>query len=343
MRASPPGLGALLAAALLAAPAGAATVYVGQDGTDGPSCGAKASPCRSISRGVDVAGAGDTIRVGPGRYGDLNNDGSFDDPGDEAAEVGSGCFCVIHVDKQVTLLSEAGAGATVIDGNGTVGVTLVAIVADRAVFGRANQGFTVERNGGDLAGAAIAVVAEDVTIAGNTAAENVGTGFHIVGAHVLSDNRARDNLTGFRIIGGSSLTRNLAVSNVYGMQIEGQGAELKDDVVAANHSLGVAVMGGATDVVLTRVQVVGNGNEGIQVNAPIAVRGGRIVGNDGEGMNCGVYVSAGGALDAEGVYWGSATGPGDDPADIVCAEVGTTVDTDPPGKKPGKLRLKPLK
>ena len=345
MRAKQPRFGALLAALLVAAPAGAATVYVGQEGTDSGSCGAKATPCRSISRGIAVAGSGDTVRVGPGRYGDLNGDGAFDDPGDEAAELGSGCDCMIRVEKQVSLLSEAGAGATVIDGAG-IAPTLVAITANGAVFGRANQGFTLTASGpNQLQGALEVSSATGVTIAGITAAGNTGIGFSVEGdGHTLSDNRAHQNYLGFLVAGGGiSLARNLASSNEFGLQIEGQGIELKDDVLAANRSAGLVVVNASTDVVLNRVQVLGNGGVGIVAAAPVVLRGGRIVGNDAGDMNCGVSVVAGGALDAEGVFWGSAAGPGDDPADLVCQETGTTVDTDPPAKKPGKPKLKPLK
>jgi hypothetical protein len=333
-----------LAALLLAGPSGAATVYVAQEGTDGPACGAKATPCRSISQGIDVAGAGDTIRVGPGRYGDLNGDGAFDDPGDELGELGSGCNCMIRVAKRLTLLSEAGAGATVIDGAGNA-PTLVEIAADGVVFGRANQGFSLTRSGpNQLQGALEVKALSGVSIAGNTTAHNTGIGFSVEGgSHALSDNRATDSYLGFLIVGGSSLARNLSASNDFGVQIEGQGIELRDDVVAANRFVGLVVVTGSTDVLLSRVQVLGNGGRGIVTGAPLVLRGGRIVGNDAGDMNCGVEVATGGALDAEAVFWGAATGPGDDPADFVCAETGTTLDTDPPAKKAGKVKLKPLR
>src|SRR5205085_10263251 len=54
--------------------ASAATVYVANDGVDAASCGGKATPCRSISRGIANANSGDTLLVGPGRYGDLDGD-----------------------------------------------------------------------------------------------------------------------------------------------------------------------------------------------------------------------------------------------------------------------------
>ena len=46
--------------------ADAATRYVADNGTDGPSCGISlATACRSISQAVELANPGDTILVGP--------------------------------------------------------------------------------------------------------------------------------------------------------------------------------------------------------------------------------------------------------------------------------------
>jgi hypothetical protein len=98
----------------LAASAHAATLYVANDGIDPPGCvppvcivgkpcrcGAKASPCRSITCGIMSAAAGDTIVVGPGAYGDLNHDGTLGDlPGEENPDAFSpGCGCVLALNK----------------------------------------------------------------------------------------------------------------------------------------------------------------------------------------------------------------------------------------------------
>src|SRR3989304_4802764 len=92
------------------ATAEAATLHVRNNGQDSGTCGAAASPCRSISQAIANAVAGDTLMVGPGRYGDLDGDGNFTSPGEEAAEDGSGCFCMIKVDKALTIGSRARAG-----------------------------------------------------------------------------------------------------------------------------------------------------------------------------------------------------------------------------------------
>ena len=43
----------------------------------------RTAPCRSISRGIANAADGDTIVVGPGRYGDLDRDGTLSEPNEE--------------------------------------------------------------------------------------------------------------------------------------------------------------------------------------------------------------------------------------------------------------------
>ena len=56
-----------------------AALYVTNNGVDNQACGTKAAPCRSISQAIAYAKDGDKILVGPGRYGDLNGNGSFSD------------------------------------------------------------------------------------------------------------------------------------------------------------------------------------------------------------------------------------------------------------------------
>ena len=108
-----------LAVALLGLPmAGhAATWHVATNGLDTPGCGSRSQACRSISHAIGLASAGDTISVGPGRYGDADADGFFNRPGDEWAEQGSGCYCVLNINKPVRVISTDGALATMIGGH----------------------------------------------------------------------------------------------------------------------------------------------------------------------------------------------------------------------------------
>jgi len=52
-------------------------------GTDSGGCGTKIDPCRSISQAINNGAAGDSISVGPGLYGDLDNDGVLSGTGGE--------------------------------------------------------------------------------------------------------------------------------------------------------------------------------------------------------------------------------------------------------------------
>src|SRR5712675_2239866 len=92
----------------LALTAHANTLFVANNGVDSPTCGGSGSPCRSISKAIFNAGTGDTIVVGPGVYGDLNQNGDFSDAGDESGPLGS-CNCLVELNKPLTISSRDGA------------------------------------------------------------------------------------------------------------------------------------------------------------------------------------------------------------------------------------------
>ena len=60
----------------------AKTLNVANNGVDSATCGDKNSPCRSLSKAITNASAGGKIIVGPGRYGDLDGDGTFGETGE---------------------------------------------------------------------------------------------------------------------------------------------------------------------------------------------------------------------------------------------------------------------
>src|SRR5262245_34735055 len=130
----------LAAVCLILIPTEAAAIvrYVAVNGVDSPTCGTVAAPCRSISRALVIASAGDTIEVGPGRYGDLDRDGQAATDGDEKGE--PGCGCAISSSKRVIIRSSAGAPATIIEPNQQ---DAVHIGAEDAVFGQLGRGFTL--------------------------------------------------------------------------------------------------------------------------------------------------------------------------------------------------------
>jgi parallel beta-helix repeat protein len=254
---------ALLALMLaVSVPVRAATLRVASNGVDAPGCGTKAAPCRSISRAVFLAGQGDTVEVGPGRYGDLAADGDFTDPGDEAAEIGTGCECVLHVGKRLTIVSRDGAGATVLDG-GAAPADVVRLDAPGTVFGKKGKGFTVTGAGRD----GIRGEADQLVLAGNVAAANGRNGIAVSADHVsLTDNRAVANGSqGYGCSGtnDSTLARNVASDNgSRGFTVDNRNT-LTGNLATRNGDAGINAQDGNK---LAGNVAVGNAAEGFSVN-----------------------------------------------------------------------------
>ena len=218
----------LLAAWLFASGAAqAATLQAANNGVDSATCGAAANPCRSISKTIAHAAAGDTILVGPGLYGDLNADGNFEPVfGEEAAEVGFGCDCMIKVDKPLTIISADGADATVLDAGAST-VAGVRILTSGVTFGQQRRGFTIWRAGD--AGLIVDAKGSQVKIGGNVAKFNSincrfgcfdppgpRPGFDIAGDNnEISSNHSANNFgSGFKAAGnGHRFSGNLATEN----------------------------------------------------------------------------------------------------------------------------------
>src|SRR5262245_22619873 len=215
-------LGSLLAMA--ASESRAAKLLVANDGVDSDSCGGKAGACRSITQAIANATDGDTILVGPGRYGDLTNDGLFTSPGEE----GGAAQGMIVVDKAVQIESAAGATVTVIDARAVAdfGVT---ITANGARFGAPRRGFTVI---GAAQTAVRARGASDVTIAGNLA---VGNG----------DLETVTPDAGFAFDGsGEMLLGNVSIGNEFGFVVAGTDSTLRGNIAIGNLLAGFSVSGG---------------------------------------------------------------------------------------------------
>src|SRR5262245_36307612 len=127
------------------------TFYVATNGTDAATCGLSAQPCRSISQAVANANDGDTVLVRPGLYGDLNNDGDFNDPGDE--QPASGFSCMICVFKDVDIYSTHGAHLTVISSGDERLFFLnqaIELRSDGVTLGARDHGFTVRGGTGSI-------------------------------------------------------------------------------------------------------------------------------------------------------------------------------------------------
>jgi len=323
-----------IAALLITSTTHAANWIVANDGVDSPTCGSAGSPCRSISQAIQNAAAGDTITVGPGRYGDLNSNGTFTDPGDEAAEVSSGCHCLVKVNKAVKIYSRDGADVTVLDAGGN-SIAVVDIQATGAIFGTKLKGFTLTGAGGStvqgaglvidanvnqvivggnraVANATYGFYVNDNTTAdqfiGNVAVANQGDGFAMSGVnHVFNGNTAAANTgNGFNVLSGQNLmfTHNVTAGNVAGL------SDMSID---------------ATSGTLTGNSFIGNRNVGILMSSPyFSITKNNIFGNVGPGNdNCGLENTSG-SIAAPQNFFGAATGPGPAPANAVCVGSVTT-------------------
>lgn len=222
----------------------AATVLVANEGVDSAACGRKAAPCRSISRGITNALAGDTIVVGPGHYGDLNGNGTLGEPGEESPS--PDIFpAMIKIDKRLSVVSRDGASTTVIDARGAIGVTyVVRIAADAVSFGKRKKGFTVigtDRNNGVLVGPEVS----GAIVAGNQIS-GCTYGMAMTGSHLAIGNVARDNgSAGFFLARGARATGNDAVGNFdWGIYTDLEGVELVGNRLTSN-GVGVQAAGSA--------------------------------------------------------------------------------------------------
>ena len=346
--------GAALFAAASQAMAAGATVHVANNGLDTATCGSRATPCRSIGRGVDRASAGDTVLVGPGKYGDLDENGLLGGPGEE---VSSGPAAV-RIGKPIRVVSSAGAALTVIDAGGSQWWT-VDVDADGVTFGVVGGGFTLVGNqfyGLSCDGNT------NVRIAGNIASGSPAHGFLVTstGFIELSDNIAHHNVgAGFIVSSMTEANRlvmrnNQSYSNGIGIVSASYGRhEIAYNEVSNNKGVGISVdhapsfihhnivtgndMGIASNSwspdrlptagpVLYRNSLIGNTRFGIMVVAGPPVRTtvkennffGNGVSTDEFGKNCGLANFTGETLNAVNSYWGAATGPGPEPADVAC-------------------------
>lgn len=339
-------------------------LFVANNGIDTPGCGSKQEPCRSISQAINNASAADVILVGPGLYGDLNGDGDFNDPGEESAEVGFGCRCMIQIDKSITLLSSEGAGVTVLDANGAI-LDVVNIAADEAVFGRKHKGFTITgaRSEADDDGVGLAVMGgHGVHVMGNHALDNDDAGFEISGdGHALEYNIASANGGGFVFAfteEGHIVQNNTASANgsdVFfgnGFSITGNGYTVRKNTASGNRGMGFQINSSdGASLIFEKNSAIGNRGTGIWIFAApnMVITKNNIFGNLGEevffqseALNCGLVNDSGAVIDATYNYWGAASGPGPDPADnagpgSICDRSGTTI-VEPFSRNPFKIK-----
>lgn len=317
--------------------AGATTLTVAAGGLDADGCGPKAAPCRSISRAIFNAAPGDKIVVGPGRYGDLDADGTFGEPGEETGSSNA----VVRIDKTLTVESVEGAATTLIDAGGANLIT-VRISANGVLFGKAKKGFTLARSG--VFGVLVDVDSAGVVVSGVRAVNN-RTGFASKGPVVVRNSVAEANdengfslggpgsivtgcratgntLSGFAIGGnGSVLKTNVATANgEAGFDLQGDAIALTGSVAAGN-ALGLRV-GEGSGYTLTGNSFLGNASTGaLVISSDVTITKSNIFGNGSGGTNCGVTTAGGGAVTLDKVCFGAPSGPGDDPADAICGAI----------------------
>jgi parallel beta-helix repeat protein len=355
-------LGALAGACLLGPCAFATTptgntLYVANNGLDTPVCGSPTDPCRSISQGIVNAAAGDTLVVRPGKYGE-NGSGSVDQAGEEFGSTIPGSVAGVYVNKPLTIISSAGAEATLIDVVGTSSVA-VQIAADGVTFGARGAGFTItgaQDNGLE------AIFVNDVTIAGNIASKNRSYGFAVLSSGVVEvrANSAFGNGSGFVAFQSPPgayvrLVNNISIGNTYGMTSRGPasphqiiGNELTGNDIGLDAAFG--------PLRIAQNNITGNTrgleflNSGMPTPSPPLVVHNNVFGNKAYGVEifevapgglpklrennifgnglCGTHNRANEALDARHNFWGAAAGPSDsDPADNACAELVPTLTT----------------
>jgi hypothetical protein len=327
-----------------------ATRYVADTGNDGPNCGLTlTSACRSITQAIELANAGDTILVGPGRYGDLNRDGVLGEPGEELGYLTppASCSCVLRIEKPVIVISSGGAAVTMIDGRSVDVIQNVLIFANGGEFGRPGKGFTVtETNHGDGAGhffgegIVVAVDSGNAMVRGNQVVfTRAAHGGISEGIGILTVTNAAIRIEGNQVLGwtrgiegrgAAIVSKNQVWQNQVG--ILASGGSVVGNVATAN-AVGIFVFG-SPQVTSNAVYVNATG---IFVNDPFS---GVITKNNLFSNNCGLHNSAGDDLVATNNYWGVATGPDTPPADFPCAGIPTT--TSPFATKPFTVKvLKP--
>jgi hypothetical protein len=336
-------LASLIVIGTTSAIASAAEWHVEGYGLDTNTCG-PSDPCRSIHAAIQVASDGDVVSVGPGVYGDLNQNAVWGEPGEEAGEIGYGCNCVVKVDKAVTIRSTQGAAVTRIDArdfsNTNAYIFGVHITASGAVFGEPGHGFQIT----DASYFSVIVEASNVRVTGNISA-GTGSGFWLSGtSNVLDWDVALTQSTGFLVTEANNTVTHCVASGSRGFGFETSrgsvrsgptGVVMSHDVSIGNQQ-GFNIFGSAT---LNNIEAVGNIGGGIvlRTDAILTVKDSNIVANGALAGNCGVINQSAATTVVSNSFWGAPTGPGAPPANSVCDDDGST--TTVPSVAPTPFRI----
>jgi hypothetical protein len=325
-----------------------ATRYVASTGTDGPACGVDLiSACQSISKAIALAAPGDTILVGPGRYGDLNRNGVIGDvPGEETPS--PGCGCILPIDKHVIVLSSGGAAVTMIDGRDVFTSQNVLITAAAGEFGRPGQGFTVTSTRNESS-YGIALVSGNVMVRGNQVIYRGSSSSTGAGIATLNDSAVR--LEGNQVInwaigiagrGAAIISKNQVISNATGILTSG--GTVKGNVATSN-DVGIAIRQATGSVTVTTNAVYFNQIVGVGVDETFVgtITKNNMFANGSPAVNCGLHNGGVPGLVAKNNYWGVPAGPGGPPPrDNACDSPPGVTITSPFATKPFTVKvLKP--
>lgn len=339
---------ALLCFAAAATPASAATLYVANDGADSPTCGPKGSACRTMTQTIDNAADGDTISVGSGVYGDINRNGVLGEAGEEPVRVcGSLGQCVLWIDKPVTIVSEAGAFSTLLEG-GQGATAVVVLTASGATFGSKGKGFTLQNEVDFVGGIGVYIApgAGSNVIAGNvfvsdSDGQSINASAGAGGGNQILDNLFPQKANNFAVLyigddavfGGNTVS-GAAVGFFVGFSARPQFT--RNVIVGAQQGI---YLQNVTDAVIAKNSIVGSARAVTALGGgPVTVNASNLFG--GTYDNCAVETD-GADVTATKSYWGDVAGPGPLPANEICTS-GTAVST-PFATKAWKVKPKPLR
>lgn len=244
-------------------------------------------PCATIQRAIDVASAGDIIKVTQGTYNTLNTKG--------------GSSQIVYIDKDVTVeggyssgfggapdpanptLIDPGSGGrgVVITGTATAGLRLF-----RIANGRADTGGLNGNGGGLLVGGSVVASVQNLTIEDSSAAR--GGGLYVQGGSlsgssvVLQRNTATENGGGAYAAGGST--------NIAGGAIDNNQAVLGGGVYAAGGLFSFTGAPMRTNIASDR------GGAAFAAGGTAVVGGGEVTANSAPNGGGGGYATTGGAL-----------------------------------------------
>jgi hypothetical protein len=236
--------------------------WVQNYGADQPGCGTQSAPCRSITHAVAAAPAGAIVFVGPGRYGDVNRNGSID-PGDETPlPRADALHGAIRLERPIRIYSTHGAEITTIDlsSNPAMPMAVVAIRANDVQFGRPGGGFRlIADNTGNGTGVTFPAgkSISNIRVSGNIIEGHpvdgyAGSGILAAGDHhsvLLTDNVVTGKGAGIVVSLGNSfgyaygpatIERNTLRYNGMGASLGGRGITFTGNVMDSNASQGVS-------------------------------------------------------------------------------------------------------